>query len=396
MAWVAASRRLGSPLLVAIFGRLGVAGGFAVAGMLAATLRLFPGCTRTDRSTVTSRPESESGSSAPGASSATRGTETLSPFASRAQCETLLKAGKRAPRKQGTVRIGTWNIRWFPDGVPDNTTSSYLSTDLGWLACAIAWLDVDALALAEIKPASRSQSALDQVIYQLDAVTGGSYKVRLDDCPESSGQHVGWLVDTGRLTVHGYVTHGALNPYGDACAHRLRPGLGVGLRSVGGLDFHAVAVHLKSGVLESDLALRRRSLLALDGLLREIVEDTKDADVVIAGDFNSMGCRSCEKMAGSAAEASWMDGRLKAFFYPARRVSTDLGCSYYYQGQPALLDHFVVTQTMAEAPVRERASVEGYCHEARCEATGSEPGAASLHLSDHCPMVLSLVDRDLD
>ena len=395
MARAAAPPRSGCFPVALNFARLGVARGFAAAGILATALRLFPGCTRADRSAVANRPEQESNSGPRVSSSTTRETGELSPFTSRVQCETLLRAGKRAPRKQGTVRIGTWNIRWFPDGVPDNT-SSYLSTDLSWLACAIAWLDVDALALAEIKPASRSRPALDQVIAQLDATTGGSYEVHLDDCPESSGQHLGWLVDTSRLTARGYVTHGALNPYGAACAHRLRPGFGVGLRSARGLDFYAIALHLKSGVLGSDLALRRRSLLALDRLLREIVEDTKDTDVIILGDFNSAGCQSCEGMAGSAAEASWMDGRLKAFFYPARRVPTNLGCSYYYRGQPALLDHFVVTQAMDELPIGEHASVEGYCRDARCEAIDSEPGLANRHLSDHCPMVLSLVDRDLD
>jgi hypothetical protein len=46
--------------------------------------------------------------------------------------------------------VGTWNVRWFPRGCPSNQACPDQATDIPWLACTIAWMNVDVLALQEI------------------------------------------------------------------------------------------------------------------------------------------------------------------------------------------------------------------------------------------------------
>jgi len=327
---------------------------------------------------------------------ATASSPATEAFRSPASCFELLRQGVRAGRSQGMARVGTWNVRWFPDGVAGDTLDSNLATDVEWMACTLAWMNVDAMALAEVKSKPRSLAALEQLVSRLDALTNGKHTVHLDDCPDENGQHVAWLVNEQRVRVADWQMHAPLNPNGDACAGLLRPGLGVNLRFLGGLDLHAVAVHLKSGVEARDIELRRGSFDGLERVLQSVSSRNGDADVLVAGDFNSMGCSSCPTVMRSAAETSWLDNRLRAFRPQARRIPSELGCSEYYRQQPTLLDHVLVTSAMREAPLDTVASVYGHCRELGCEAySGSEPLAMG-HLSDHCPIVVTLLDQDLD
>lgn len=317
-------------------------------------------------------------------------------FRSADDCRTLLRQGARVSRSSGTARIASWNVRWFPDGVAGEVADSSLATDIEWMACALAWMNVDAVALAEVKSKPRSLPALEQLVARLDALTAGKHSIRIDDCPDESGQHVAWLLNEQRVNATDWQMHAPINPNGEACSGQLRPGLGVRLRFIGGLDLHAIAVHFKSGVLPRDLALRRASFDGLERVLGSVTSRTGDADVLVAGDFNTMGCKTCTAVTRSAAESSWLDNRLRAFRPSARRVPSDLGCSLYYQGQPSLLDHFLVTSAMREAPSDNLASVYGHCRSFACDVPSDAEPAASTRLSDHCPIVLTLLDQDLD
>lgn len=324
------------------------------------------------------------------------GLAEASPFDSSAECERLLRAGVRLTREEGTVRIGAWNIRWFPDGVPGRGGKRAKATDVDWLACVVSWMNVDALGLAEVKSPVYSEAALARWTARIDALTGEKHRVLLDDCPGSSGQHVGWLVNESRLRATLPITHAAINPHQDACASQLRPGLGVDLASRGGLDFHAIAVHLKSGTLPRDIELRRTSLGRLDQVRAAVESRTEDTDLVVVGDFNTMGCSTCGNAERSGAEVSLMDGILSRLQRPLRRIPNDQGCSHFYQGHPSLLDHILVSTSMREAPATRRARVDGYCRRAKCESIGDSSPEAQLHLSDHCPVLVDLVDADWD
>ena len=60
--------------------------------------------------------------------------------------------------RANAVGVGTWNIRWFPDG--DMTPGpSTIPTDLRWLSCVIAWMNVDVLAVQEILTTAEAQTA---------------------------------------------------------------------------------------------------------------------------------------------------------------------------------------------------------------------------------------------
>ena len=68
-------------------------------------------------------------------------------------------------------------------------------------------------------------------------------------------------------------------------------------------------------------------------------------------------------------------------------------CPAYHERQGHTLDHLVASVGMQE--VAPLARVTGYYALARCqELVGPRPAAERL--SDHCPVVVEIQDRDLD
>ncbi len=333
---------------------------------------------------------------APTAAAAAPALDSTSVWASGKACEAALAAGRHAPRAAGLARIGTWNLRWFPDGHP-GTHPHGPGTDLAWLACGIAWLDVDVLAVQEIKRYPAARARMDELLAKLDALTHGHWRARFDDCPDEAAQHVGLLYNEARVSAGRFHTFAPLNPYGEACKHLIRPGLGGYFRFKGGLDLHVVAVHLKSGDQPRSLDLRRRSIAGIAAAYREAQAEQADSDVLVAGDFNTMGCPRCSPPVAAAEETKEL-GQAAAALSPAfNNVGADKPCSEYYRGRGGLLDHFVATRSLAELPHGAHEVVSGYCAAASCGALPEKRmPAAYEHLSDHCPVLLDLTDRDLD
>src|SRR5208282_5341033 len=58
-----------------------------------------------------------------------------------------LEHGRMAEGAAPRLRVGAWNIEWFPD-----------HTDVGWLACAIAWMNLDLLGIVEIRDGERARA----------------------------------------------------------------------------------------------------------------------------------------------------------------------------------------------------------------------------------------------
>lgn len=317
-------------------------------------------------------------------------------FASRAECERQLALGNRAMHRAGTARIGSWNVRWFPDGIAGSAANTANSTDVEWLACAVAFLNVDVLALEEVKAKTRSEAATQKLVARLTELTGERHNYRVDDCPESNGQHLAWVWSEPRVTVKDFQMHAAVNPNGDSCKGQLRPGFGVALEFPHGLDLHAIAVHLKSGTTLRDLALRSKSLVGLNDAITSVVSRSKDADVLVLGDMNTMGAPLSADQQRGAAETLFWDGRLAAFRQPLRRLPSDLGCSAYYLRHPGLLDHFLVTSASKEIPITAKTETFGYCRTLGCQSYSGKAPLAMTELSDHCPIVLNLTDSDLD
>lgn len=314
-----------------------------------------------------------------------------SPWSTPEACRAGLT--KRRVRAPGTARIGTWNVRWFPDGVPGKRPPPDAATDLEWLACAIALLDVDVLAVQEFKTHPAAVAATAQLTAALDRSAGGRWRAAFDDCENVAGQHVGLLYDAARVSARGFTTYGGLNPHGVACQDQLRPGFGAHFRFPGGLDLHVISVHLKSGGERRSLTLRQRSVTALPGAVSEARAVVADEDVVFAGDFNTMGCGSCSPPVSAGEELE--DFRRRLVGPGLRAVAPTVGCTEYFRGHGALLDHFVVAGALAELPAGASAEVSGVCGAVACAPRRSR-SLAEERLSDHCPLVLSLVDRDWD
>jgi predicted extracellular nuclease len=188
----------------------------------------------------------------------------------------------------------------------------------------------------------------------------------------------------------------ALNPSGEACGKQLRPGLAARLRFRGGLDLTAISAHFKSMADERALDLRESTFAAVPGVLREVSQRTGDTDLLLLGDLNTMGCDDCSPPVSARDELLAADQGLRRG--GLRVVTADAPGSHFHDGQPSLLDHALASLDMRELDPAARTHVAGVC------ATGAGPtppnGRAAKklrqRLSDHCPIVLDLSDRDLD
>lgn len=310
-----------------------------------------------------------------------------SPFESRDACEAVVRARPKQ-RAADPNRIASWNIRWFPDGAARGPGAH--ATDLDWLACAIVALDVQVVAVQEIVQHVRGRAAMLDLLDRLDARTGGKWQHALDDCPGSGRQHVGFLWDATRVKVTGAEPVAALNPGAHACGKNLRPGYSVHARFVDGSDVHLVVVHFDSGVTARDYENRRTSLSRLSVAARQLTADG-DPDVLVLGDFNTMGCKDCEPAIDPAADVAALDTSATAA--DMKRLDPDALCTEYHGSRPALLDHVLARGPGVLAP-DARVTVDGTCRDLGCRPLrrGEHP-AALERLSDHCPLVIELPAR---
>jgi endonuclease/exonuclease/phosphatase family metal-dependent hydrolase len=315
-------------------------------------------------------------------------------FGSLEECRAAVAAGQRASRAPGTARLGSWNLHWFPDGKPGRGDGPG-GTDLDWLACAIAWMSVDVLAVQEVKAHPRARQKAQELTAKLDQLTSGKWRLMLDDCPAASTQHVGFLFNEARVSARLEQTFAALNPHGQPCKDQLRPGFGAYFRFPGGLDLHAVSVHLKSGGERRSLELRTRSIQALGEVYETARAAQPDLDLLFLGDFNGMGCNHCSPELPAQAELESIAKAVQSS--KLRLLPASTGCSHYFSGQGTLLDLAVISSSTAELPAGARTEISGACGALQCRKLGSARRPPVFEaLSDHCPILLDLSDRDLD
>lgn len=315
-------------------------------------------------------------------------------FRSPEACASAIASGEHLTRANGLVRVVTWNVRWFPDGEPGKSPTGH--TNIAWLACALKWLDADAVMLQEVKRLPHAVAAMQQVV----AALGSHWVVHADDCPDASRQHIVLLVRGDRLEVSNVATRGDIDPTTvkngtPACPGRLRPALTAYLRSRrGGLDFHLAGVHLDSGKEARDHDDRIAAWGRLPLLSEAMRAAAPDDDVIVLGDFNTMGCKGCTHGTPHEEIGALADAALHLPL-PFRLASRDLACSEYYHQHGTALDHVLISATMQEAD-DATARVSGVCDALSCERMKSEWSSALAGLSDHCPVVLDLADKDVD
>jgi endonuclease/exonuclease/phosphatase family metal-dependent hydrolase len=226
-------------------------------------------------------------------------------------CEKNL-AGKLEERKGRTrgPRIGTWNLRWFPRGTKDGHDPAR-RTDVAWLACAIAELDVDVLAVQEMLDGPDDRAGALALTARLDRLTGGRFKLELDACKGSGRQHVGFLWNEKRVKLERIESLAALNPGKSACDRSLRPGLFAYARFESGHDLHLLSVHLDSGQSPRDYGNRRTSTERLSQARKQVKARTpSDPDLLVLGDFNAMGCEQFSPKVSASEELGMLDAQL--------------------------------------------------------------------------------------
>jgi hypothetical protein len=84
-------------------------------------------------------------------------------------CQQVVGSGGRmVPANPAILRVGTWNIRWFPRGCPSNEACPEHTTDIPWLACTMAWMNTDLFALQEILATPDAEFSLNALRAELN------------------------------------------------------------------------------------------------------------------------------------------------------------------------------------------------------------------------------------
>lgn len=300
-------------------------------------------------------------------------------------CNSLVREGVRFERPDDIVRIGTWNLKWFPD-----------NQNIPWLACAIAWLNVDVLTVQEIKHNEAARTAMDELLGLLTGATNDDWVYLDAACPrQEDAQRVGWLVNTSRLelvepelvTLH--ELNDAIGEDGTCSRNnRMRSGAEIHVRSRSNdWDVVLVGVHQKAYPDERSMT-RRMDIVAELGAIRESRAAARgDEDLIFVGDWNTQGCEDCDPTLSSFGEIGRFDEALES--QELRRIRARQRCSHYFDREESwsLLDHFVVGGM--ELPASTLAEVHAHCAISECDG---EPGDSAAGLSDHCPVTLDLDD----
>ena len=317
---------------------------------------------------------------------------------SSTHCERVVKDGGRmAIPAPGILRVGTWNIRWFPHGSPpDQAAHAAMPTDLEWLTCTLVWMQMDILVVQESLTTTKARAAWNRVLTALERQTGKSWQWSVQSCGRPEGHHVGVLWNVSRVTLSAmqslWPLNGKATSAQNPCEGGLRPGHYARVQSKHqpGVDFHMIGLHLKSGPTVSAVEQRHAALNRIDTTVAPFLEE--DRDVMILGDFNTMGAGDHHSQ---RAELKYLK-RMVAKEAPGfDDLSTEPRCSHYFRGRGNWLDHVLVAKDMAE--VRKRsARVTGYCAIIGCRRIKKEYPLAYRRLSDHCPVIIEIDNRDLD
>lgn len=297
-----------------------------------------------------------------------------------------LPAGRTA---DGSLRIASWNVRNFPlDERPQGRDLGFSRrTNICDFELALGGLEADLLGLQEVTDIRRFQPILRR------ACGERPMDVRYSPRGGRFGQHLAFAWDNSVLELVGkpmeigeLVFEPGMRPAFAGYFRSLRPG---------GVDFTLVVVHLESG--PQNFADRRRQNRALASWIENWIDEIDDADLIVLGDFNTMG----SPRGGLEGELQSIDAILGRV--GLERLDNQLGCTSYWEGGgepdgvhvPSLLDHVFVA---GFGPGTLTTPLEAWLHCARwqCEElisrSGEEDGTF-WDVSDHCPLTFEIKDR---
>jgi len=319
-------------------------------------------------------------------------------WTSREGCHKVVEAGGRmAPASSDRLRVGTWNIRWFPYGQPpDRSRHSAGETDLPWLICTLTWMNLDVLAIEESLDTSKAKQAWKTVVTALAKYTGETWQWTPQRCGDPESHKIGYLWNASRVKLTKVRSLKAFNvkaqSTGRPCEGGLRPGhySYVESNQQPGVDFHLIALHLKSGPTVFALEDRHRALNRIDQTVGRFL--SKDQDIVILGDFNTMGAGD---NASRRSELKYMRRMVSKEMPGFQDLPLTPQCSHYFRGRGGWLDHVLVNHGMEEVQTRS-ARVTGYCAIAKCQRIKGDYPPAYQRLSDHCPVTFEIENQDRD
>ena len=312
-------------------------------------------------------------------------------WSSREDCQDLVASRSTVSRPP---RVATWNIRYFPDTEEEEVTDADEATDVPWVACAIASLDVDVLVVQEIKNSESGLEKQQELIQELNALTGGSWRIEVDQCMPAEVQHPGFIFDESR--VHGDAFREISEMLPDpVCSNQVSPGFAGYFSIDGGPDFNLIAVHAAAGPSSGSFAKRAFTTDAIAAVTAEAISMSGDTDVIFAGDFNSVGCQDCDPVVSSDDEIAKIEQAAADVASPLRLLPATEKCTRFAEDSP-LIDHVLVSVDMSEVPQDAQAKVGGICEETSCGRQLNWLEDAYDRLSDHCPVVVELAAEDDD
>ncbi|WP_447970642.1 endonuclease/exonuclease/phosphatase family protein [Nitrospira sp. M1] len=317
---------------------------------------------------------------------------------SREGCEHVVRDGGRmAHASEKTIRLATWNLRWFPIGQPkDQQHSSAKPTDIDWLICTLVWMQLDILTVQESLATSLADNAWDTLTRILAKKTGGKWKWYRQPCGRPNDHHIGLLWNDTHVKLSQFESLWQFNSKANspkkACTYGLRPGQYVHVKSrrTHGADFHLIGLHLKSGPTVFAVEERHKALNRIDRTVAPLLK--QDQDVVILGDFNTMGAGDRQSQTSELKHVRRKVGNESPGFDD---LTLTPQCSHYFRGRGGWLDHVLVTKGMKEVK-DTKARVTGYCGVAKCQRMKGAYPAAYQRLSDHCPVVVEITNQDKD
>jgi hypothetical protein len=288
-----------------------------------------------------------------------------------------------SPSPDGGLRIANFSLRNYPlDERPGSPELGFSRrTNICDLETVLGGLGAQILGFSEVCDTRRFPPILRR------ASGGRATRILFSQDGGRGGQHlaVAWDADVLEL-VEGPVDIDEV-----IVKPGLRPALAVRLRSLDrpDLDFTVVQVHLDAGL--DDLDHRLAQVRALAAWIDGWVQRTGDPDVVLQGDFNTMGSRRVD----ASDELARVDTLLADVGF--NRVDNATGCTQYWEGpgpfdgvhQASLLDLVYLRGLAAQGPARSWL----HCERLQCtdliSRSGEEDGTF-WDVSDHCPVTFEI------
>ena len=209
------------------------------------------------------------------------------PVPSKAGADLVRKQGNKWARGFGLqqkVRVMTWNLKWFPNGMPDEAPLAAQNKYIAAAAGVVRTIDPDILLLQEIKD-------LDACTRLAEAIKPGAYKVAVcstfREADEVSKQQLAILAkgEAEAAWAEEWKTLDGVDP---------PRGFAFAWFSIGGADIGVYSLHLKSNrgeerELKANIGKRESSARQLVSHLHDVIPTKipRIGAVVVGGDFNT-------------------------------------------------------------------------------------------------------------